>query len=382
MGDRPRVLRGGVPLLLAACLPLAAGCASSPGVPRAGAGEGEGDAATFTNPVVSMQDSGDPWVIRYGDAYYFTATLEPRGGLWVWRSGTLTGLEAGRKVKVWTAPASGPLSAQIWAPELHRLRGRWYLYFTASDGVDANHRHYVLEALTDDPQGPYAPPVRVDPELDEYAIDGSVLEMPDGRLYWMYCSNGVWIAPMSSPTRVSGPRVKFLQGSEEWEHAWRRVNGEWVRDRGYWVEAPQALLRDGRVFVAYSAGHTATPHYYLGLLTLTGSDPMDPRAWTKRRDPVFAPYEGPEGKVYTPGHNSFTRSPDGSEDWIVYHAKDAPWPVPGDPAAARRTVRIQRFGWSRDGAPELGHPVPSGVPLRRPAGEPRGPASPPPGSGR
>ena len=172
---------------------------------------------------------------------------------------------------------------------------------------------------------------------------------------------------MSAPTRVSGPAVRFAQGSEEWEHGWRKANGRWERDAGYWIEAPQPLVRGGRVFVVYSAGHTATPHYYLGLLTLTGSDPLDPAAWTKRRDPIFAPYEGGDGKVFTPGHNSFTTSPDGRESWIVYHARDIPF-ANGTPAGFR-TVRAQPFTWNADGSPRLGHPIPSGVPLPKPSGE-------------
>ena len=118
---------------------------------------------------------------------------------------------------------------------------------------------------------------------------------------------------------------------------------------------------------ANSAGHTATPHYYLGLLSLTGSDPMDPTAWRKEPGPVFAPYEGPEGRVDTPGHNSFTRSPDGTEDWLVYHARDHA-PPPGL-RAAERTVRIQPFGWTGEGLPVFGHPIPPGVPIPRPSGE-------------
>lgn len=349
------VRRGTGAALIAA---LTAGCAlhSRPGA-----------VATFSNPIVRSQPAGDPWVIRDGSSYYFTATLTPDAGLWVWKSATLTGLDSGTKVKVWAAPPDGPMSRQIWAPELHRLRGRWYLYFTASDGVDANHRQYVLAAKTDDPLGAYDPPQRVDPAFEHYAIDGSVLEMPDGRLYFMYCAGGVFIAPMSDPLHVSGPGVQIIRGSEDWEHEWREVNGTWEKGAGYWVEAPEALLHEGRVFVAYSAGHTATPHYYLGLLTLTGNDPLDPAAWTKRRDPIFAPYEGADGKVFTPGHNSFTKSPDGGEDWIVYHARDIPFG--NGTAAGWRTVRAQRFTWSRDGVPLLGHPIPSGVPLPKPSGE-------------
>lgn len=321
-------------------------------------------ASTFTNPIITSRDAADPWVIRHGDHYYFTATLEPEGGLWVWRSRTLTGLDSGEKVRVWAAPESGPLSSQIWAPELHYLRGRWYLYFTASDGEDANHRHYVLEARTEDPLEAYHPPVRVDPEWDRYAIDGSVLELPDGRLYWMYAAGGLYIAPMTGPARATGTAVQFADGTHEWERAWHRQDREWVRAPGYWVEAPQALVRNDRVFVVYSAGHSATPHYYLGLLELTGDDPLDPAAWVKRPEPVFAPYESGLGAVYTPGHNSFTTSPDGSEDWIVYHAKDV-----ATGGFSGRTTRAQPFGWHLDGTPAFGTPIPSGVRIGRPSGE-------------
>ena len=322
---------------------------------------------TFTNPVI-QRDSPDPWAVRYGDSYYFTATLDPEGGVWVWRSSTLTGLEEGTKVRVWTSPASGPGSRMIWAPELHRLDGRWYLYYTASDGTDGNHREYVLAAKTDDPLGEYEAPVRVDPGLERYAIDGSVLRMPDGRLFFMYSTGELYIAPMSSPTRVSGPAVRIARGTEEWEHGWRSEGGEWVRDAGYWVEAPESLIHDGKVFVVYSAGHTATDYYYLGLLTLRGDDPLDPAAWTKARDPIFGPYHGPDGDVYAPGHNSFTRSPDGTQDWLVYHARDQ-HSTPSSPGGgfARRTTRIQPFGWKPDGTPDLGHPIPAGVELAGPS---------------
>lgn len=353
------------------------------GCHRTGAGpDGPGRAAldaparTFANPIVD-REAGDPWVVRHAGRYYFTATLDPDGGVWVWESPTLTGLGAPeRRVRVWTAPATGPTSRQIWAPELHRLGGRWYLYFTASDGVDAHHRHYVLAARTDDPLGAYEPPARVDPGLEHYAIDGSVLATPDGRLYWMYCTdgpeNGVYLAPMRDPAHVdpSAPRVRIVAGSEAWEHGWRRVAGRWTPDAGYWVEAPEALVHGGRVFVAYSAGHTATPHYYLGLVALApGGDPMDPRAWTKHRAPVLAPYAGTDGRVFTPGHNSFTTSPDGTEDWLVYHAKDEPPDSTGGNERGVRTVRAQRVAWAADGTPSFGHPIPRGVAQRRPSGE-------------
>jgi GH43 family beta-xylosidase len=322
-------------------------------------------ARTFTNPIVTSEDAADPWAVFHGGFYYFTATFGGCRSLRVWKSPTLTGMDRAEKVTVWHAPASGPQSRQVWAPELYRFGDHWYLYYTASDGVDANHRHYVLESAGGDALGPYRERGRVDPAFERYAIDGSLLRMPDGRLYFLYAAGGLCIAPMESPLRVSGPGVKFASGTHEWERAWVPAGGERVRSRDrYWIEAPVALLHGGDVFVTYSAGHSATPHYYVGLLRLRGDDPLDPAAWLKHPEPVFGPHEGPDGGVYTTGHNSFTKSPDGTEDWVVYHAKDMK-----TGGFKGRTARAQRFTWNADGTPNFGRPVPSGVPLPVPSGE-------------
>ncbi|HJU54251.1 MAG TPA: family 43 glycosylhydrolase, partial [Pyrinomonadaceae bacterium] len=82
---------------------------------------------TFTNPLVTSRDAADPWMVYHEGHYYFTATLEPDGGIWVWKSRTLAGLDAGTKIKVHT-PEVKERSKQIWAPELHFINNRWYIY--------------------------------------------------------------------------------------------------------------------------------------------------------------------------------------------------------------------------------------------------------------
>ena len=168
----------------------------------------------------------------------------------------------------------------------------------------------MLESVTDDPLGAYRDCGRVDPAYEDYAIDGSMLQMSNGMLYFLYTTRSLWIAPMSDPWRVSGTSVKIADPTYLWE-----------RD---WLEAPQALVRNGKIFLVYSAGHSAKPHYVLGLLWNTDGDVLNPHSWIKYPAPVFQPYSGPEGSIYTTGHCSFTTSPDGSEDWIIYHAKDLP----------------------------------------------------------
>ena len=96
------------------------------------------------------------------------------------------------------------------------------------------------------------------------------------------------------------------------------------------------LKKDGTVHIVYSASGSWTDDYCLGLLTLTGPDPLDPAAWTKTAAPLFTKAE----TAYGPGHCSFTTSPDGAEDWIVYHANE----VSGS-GWRGRSVRAQKFGW-------------------------------------
>ncbi|HZZ41538.1 MAG TPA: glycoside hydrolase family 43 protein, partial [Tepidisphaeraceae bacterium] len=301
-------------------------------------------------------DAADPWVTQKDGYYYFTATLNPDQGLSIWRSRTLTNLDHGDKKLIWSAPPTGPTSHGIWAPELHFLQNHWYLYFTATDGPDNHHRMFVAEAKTNDPLGPYNDPIRLDPELDHYAIDGSVLTMPDGRLYCLYTTGSLWIAPMTTPMHVNGSqRIEICHATEPWERGW--------------VEAPEELQHKGKIFLTYSAGHSGTPNYALGLLTLTGTDPLNAANWTKTKNPVFTPYFGWDGAVYCVGHNGFATSPDGTENWIIYHAKDWRTDERKDQGFNGRTTRMQRFTWNKDGSPHFGHPIPTGIAIPAPSGE-------------
>lgn len=346
-----RVWIGGLLLLLGLTIPVRSGCAQDVEEPANLRPD-----TTFSNPIVEGRDVPDPWVVRHDGWYYLTGTMAPSEGIVLWKSRDLVDWSAAVKDTVWTAPEDGPMSRQIWAPELYRFDGRWYLYFTASDGEDAQHRHYVLESVSDDPMGQYRNRGRMDEGLDEYAIDGSVLQTEDGSLYWMYAAqHQIGMAPMENPWTVDGPRrVVIAEPTEPWERGW--------------IEAPEALRHDSRQFIVYSAGHSATPHYVLGRLTHTGGDILDPSNWEKYPRPVFTPHVGAEGAVYTTGHCTFTTSPDGSEYWMVYHGKS--WRDPDHQGFAGRKARAQRIRWRPDGTPAFGEPTPRGVPLPVPGGSP------------
>jgi hypothetical protein len=133
---------------------------------------------------------------------------------------------------------------------------------------------------------------------------------------------------------------------------------------GGWVnEGPVALQHDGKTFIVYSASSCATGNYKLGMLTYNGGDPLSIASWDKNPEPVFQRSDA--NGVYGPGHNGFFRSPDGTEDWIVYHAVD----FPGGACSGLRTTRVQKIDWNTDGTPNFGVPVSTDEAIPAPSGD-------------
>lgn len=90
----------------------------------------------------------------------------------------------------------------------------------------------------------------------------------------------------------------------------------------------------------------------MGRLTYNGTGSiLNPASWSKVAQPVFQAGNGVVGV----GHASFTKSPDGTEDWIVYHAHRNP---PAPAGEEIRDIRIQRFTYFANGTPNFGAPLP------------------------
>ena len=85
--------------------------------------------ATFTNPIGM---GADPWVTRHDGFYYYAHAEDAIGStsIYVHKSPTLQDVVSAPAVRVWQSPPGTAYSTQVWAPELHRLDGRWYIYFT------------------------------------------------------------------------------------------------------------------------------------------------------------------------------------------------------------------------------------------------------------
>ncbi|GGB81793.1 glycosyl hydrolase family 43 [Dyadobacter sediminis] len=318
--------------------------------------------ARFTNPL--LESAPDPWVFQKDSVYYYLHTLGNR--IEIRKTGKMSRLKDAVPVTVFNAPASGGNSRDIWAPELFFLNGKWYIYYTGSDGNDREHRMWVLENASPDPtQGTWIDKGRlVTQPTDLWSIDATIFQQ-DTTLYMIWSgrpfaggnddlTQNLYISRMSNPYTLTGPTVKMAAPENEWEK------------RGFPVNEGPEILRSpsGKTFVVYSGSYCGDDRYGLGLISLKeAGDPMDVKSWTKMPTPVFTGLAS--ANAFGVGHNGFFKSKDGKEDWIIYHANSAA----GQGCGNARNVRIQKFSWNADGLPVFGEPVATGLAITVPSGE-------------
>lgn len=318
--------------------------------------------STFANPV---WDGADPWMTQQNDDYVYCYSAN--NAIFVSRSKYLT--RKGELKRIWQAPASGWNSNCVWAPEIHFIEGHWYVYYAAgfSGPPFIHQRTGVLRSKTDDVFSDYEDMGMLytgdnpqDPESNVWAIDMTVLEH-QGKLFAIWSGwkeqrdtdatpQHLYIQEMENPYTLKGTRVLLSSPEEDWE-----TGGPLNLNEG-----AQILKNGNQVFVVYSCRESWLKEYRQGMLQLNDPDGnlLDPANWTKK-GPVF---EG-TAQVYGVGHVSFVKSPDGTEDWIVYHSKKTTEP------GWNRNVRMQPFIWNSDGTPMFGIPVPEGKEIDRPSGE-------------
>ena len=86
----------------------------------------------------------------------------------------------------------------------------------------------------------------------------------------------IYIAQMDSPTSITGKVTMLTRPEFEWEKRKYDVN-----------EGPAVLIRNGKVFMTFSAS-AIDANYCMGLLTASAdADLLDPASWKKSLEPVF-----------------------------------------------------------------------------------------------
>ncbi|SFE06422.1 Beta-xylosidase, GH43 family [Paenibacillus catalpae] len=294
----------------------------------------------------------DPWVYKHEDGfYYFTASVPEYDRIEVRRASTIAGLAEAEPVVAWRRHASGMMSANIWAPEIHFIDGKWYIYFAAARTTETNdglfdHRMFVLENESANPlEGEWVEKGQIKTMWESFALDATTFEHYGIRyLVWaqkdpdIKGNSNLYIAPLANPWTLASDGVMLTKPEYDWEVIGFLVN-----------EGAAVVKRNGRIFISYS-GSATNHHYCMGLLEASEeADLMDPASWTKSPQPVLKTDE--ERGLFGPGHNSFTKSEDGQDDILIFHARTYK-EIVGDPLYdPNRHTFVRKLQWSEDGKP-------------------------------
>lgn len=309
----------------------------------------------FINPVIEQR--ADPWVYKHTDGYYyFTASVPQYNGIEVRRSKIIQGLDNCETVMIWKKHDKGKMSELIWAPEIHYVFGKWYVYFAAAptkeikDGL-FQHRMYAIECSDEDPiNGEWVERGQVITNIDSFCLDATTFEHNE-KTYYVWAqkdpkirgNSNLYISEMENGYTLKGPQVMISKPEFDWETI------------GFWGnEGPAVLKRNGKIFITYSGSET-DENYCMGIIYADeNSDVLDASSWTKSKEPVFR--TSYENKQYGPGHNSFTFSEDGTKDILIYHARNYT-EIDGDPLYdPNRHTRAKEFTWDENGFPVFGEP--------------------------
>ncbi len=297
----------------------------------------------------------DPYVYRHTDGtYYFTASLPAYNAIALRRATVLQELAEAEEVIIWEKHSRGAMGNHIWAPELHYLDGKWYIYFAAGDAEDKwRIRPYVLECQGQDPikdtwieKGMMQCADEDEFSFRGFSLDATIFENK-GKRYYVWAEkigvgrmiSNLYIAEMESPTKLKTVQVLLTTPDYDWER------------RGFWVnEGPAVIKNAGKIYLTYSASDTGV-NYCMGMLSIDeDGEILDPRAWQKKRYPVL---KSDDSKgIYGPGHNSFTVDKEG-KPILVFHARTEK-EIVGDPLYnPNRHAMLQKISFDEAGEPQF-----------------------------
>ena len=316
----------------------------------------------YKNPVIFS--GADPWIVKQNGFYYYCCSMD--NGIGISKSKNLHQINPPKQI--WKAPDGNKWNSScIWAPELHYLNNKWYIYYAGGYGGPPfiHQRTGVLESMTDDPMGEYIDKGMIftgdnptDLENSIWAIDMTVFYYNE-VLYAVWSgwdknektdktSQNLYIARMDNPWTISSSRVKISSPDRYYEQGELPLN-----------EGPEVLMHNGNGFIIYSCGQSWLDKYKFAYLKLKkDGDPLLRESWVKGESPIF---EGTED-VYGVGHACFTTSPDDKENYILYHSKKDK--VPG----WNRDIRLQKFTFDKKGMPYFGKPESLNKVLALPSG--------------
>ncbi len=292
---------------------------------------------TYLNPVMAG-DHPDPSVLKDGDDYYMThSSFDAYPGLVIWHSKDLVNWEP-------VGPALFRNVGSVWAPDLTRHNGRYYIYFPGRRPDYASN--YVIWA--DTIRGPWSEPV----DLKIGRIDPGHAVAADGSRF-LFLSGGYRVGLAADGLSVTGQLQKVYDG---WTYP-----DDWVVET-FAQEGPKMLRHGAYYYMVLAEGGTAGPptsHMVIAARARTLAGPWENSPF----NPIIRTRSAAE-RWWSKGHATLVEGP-GGKWYAVYHAYEN-----GFYTLGRQTL-LEPIEWTADGwFRATGHDVARPIPM------PAGPAVP------
>ncbi len=285
---------------------------------------------TFVNPILGG-DYPDPTILRDGNDYYMThSAFDYVPGLVVMHSRDLVHWE----------PVSYALNTylgSIWAPDIKKYRGRYYIYFTVHGTKRTN-----CVVTADSPYGPWSEPVDLEiGDIDPCFVDGG-----NGKCYLVMSGGNRWTLADDGLSVVKDSKVHFYDG---WNYP-----SDWITE-GFCLEGPK-LYHIGDYFYYISAeGGTAGPATS-HMVVVARSKSIDGPWVNMPTNPLIHTYSATE-KWWSKGHGSLIDTPDGKW-YCVYHSYEKDYANLGRQTLLE-PVHFTPDGWLKADGGDASKPLPT-----------------------
>jgi len=230
----------------------------------------------------------DPSILKDGDDYYMThSSWDFQPGLAVWHS---------KDLRSWRLISHAVVNqpGSIWAPDLVKHDGKFYLYYPAQP------ENYVVTATS--PAGPWTEPQIVGVN----SIDPGHVVGPDGKRYlYVAGCKSVELSPdgLRSIGQVGG-------GYGGWKYP-----KDWVT-QGFFLESPKLTRHNGWYYLTCAEGGTAGPATSHMVVSARSRSPLGP--WENSPlNPIIHTWDKSE-TWWSKGHGTLVEGP-GGQWYCVLH---------------------------------------------------------------
>lgn len=290
---------------------------------------------TYLNPVFAG-DRPDPSVLKDGDDYYLTlSSFDAYPGLPLWHSRDLVNWQ----------PIGHAITrnvGSIWAPDLIKHGGRYYLYFPARTGE--RRSNFVVWA--DDIRGPWSEPVDIG--LPQHIDPGHAVG-EDGKRY-LFLSGGDYVQLSDDGLRTIGD-VKHVYDGWKYPESWDVES--------YSQEGPKITRHGGWYYMTTAVGGTAGPP--TGHMVISARSRSIHGPWQNSpHNPITRTVSADE-PWWSRGHATLVEGGDGRW-WMMLHGYEHGYWTLG------RQALLDPIEWTADGW-FVAKGGTLGQPLRKPSGE-------------